>query len=174
MKNIITITRKRAARDAVKALLKTSHYPASLSLCKAVYKSVIHSSTFHLWGGDFQYFSDVEDAAYEIGQFCTRWGRISVGQSKEKYGSARVYCHFGWYQLHCITHPGYAYSQYPHWLWKLDCTLGGRIVRPFWFIVNPWQKFIYRLAYKRAIKKYPHIRDEILAGADWPDRLEGL
>jgi len=38
----------------------------------------------------------------------------------------------------------------------------------------PYQKFIYRRAYKKAIEKYPAIRENILCAADYPNLLEGL
>jgi hypothetical protein len=132
--------------------------------------------TSHHWGGPFQYFADVEQAAYEIGEFCKRWGRISVGQTKEKYGTSRVYCSFGIHQLFCITHPGYAYSRYPVWFWKFDCYVIAKLFHLIRLnaIVVPWQLYIYRLGYKKALKKYPHIRREILAYADWPEHLVGV
>ncbi len=129
----------------------------------------------HYWGDGFPYFADVENVASEIGQFLRKWGRISVTQTKEKYGTARVYCHFGWYQLHSITHPGYVYSRFPDWLWRLDCRVLSRLIAPLSrHIVVPFHTWLYRLAYKRALKKYPHIREEILDGADWSELLEGL
>ena len=126
----------------------------------------------HDWGGDFKNFYEVGQAADEIGEFCRRWGRIGVRQTKEKYGTARVYCSLGWYQLHCITHPGHCYSRYPKWLWKFDINYLSKIIRRIPII--RYHKFIYRLAYKRALRKYPFIRDEIIYGADWSEFLEGL
>lgn len=37
-----------------------------------------------------------------------------------------------------------------------------------------YQRFIYRLAYKQAIKKWPDLKDEILCCADWEEYLGGL
>jgi hypothetical protein len=128
----------------------------------------------HIWGDGFLYFSDVEKAAEEIGVFCARWGRIGVMQTKEKYGTARVYCHFGVWGFHSLILPRYAYNQWPKWLWNLDCDIGTKILSPFNKILIPYQKWIYLLAYKKAIKKYPHIREEILNGADWHELLENL
>lgn len=100
------------------------------------------------------------------------WGEWS--QMKEKYGTARVYCSFGLHQIHSITHPGYVFNQYPKWLWVLDCHYGHRLLRLFQPLVIKWQTFIYRLAYKKALKKFPHIKDEILGGADYRELLKGL
>jgi hypothetical protein len=129
----------------------------------------------HIWGEwPDELFIDVGNAADEIGQFCRRWGRISVTQTKEKFGTARVYCHFGIHQMHSITHPGYVYSRYPNWLWHIDCRF---IAKFFNFIrlhkiITPYQIWIYKLAYKRAFKKYPHIVDEIYYGADQQQLIE--
>ena len=130
----------------------------------------------HTWGDDFKYFGEVGDAAFEIGQFCKRYGRISVTQTKEKYGTARVYCHFGWTSLHGLVYPGYVYSQFPKWLWTADVYYIGPLLRkwPLGVIMVKYQLFIYRLAYKRALKKYPMIREEILVGADFDEYLKGL
>lgn len=128
----------------------------------------------HHWGDGFEYFGEVGRAADEIGTFCKRWGRIGVTQTKEKYGTARVYCGFGIHQLFSLTHPGYAFSRYPKWLWTIDCLYISKI---FSFlrinkVIVPYQTWVYRLAYKRALKKYPMIREEILDGADYTELLQ--
>lgn len=122
----------------------------------------------HYWGDDFKHFRDVEEVAYKIGKFCRRYGRICVMQTKEKYGTARVYCSFDLSDLHGLIWPGYAYVRYKK-LYKLLTFRLFKYVPTLW-----WQKRVYREAYKRALKKYPHIREEILCCADFPEHLEGL
>jgi hypothetical protein len=39
---------------------------------------------------------------------------------------------------------------------------------------NFYNRLIYRLAYRLAIRKWPHLRGNILEGADWYEHLEGL
>jgi hypothetical protein len=128
----------------------------------------------HSWGDDFPYFREVGEAADYIGLFLIRWGRVNVRQTKEKWGMACVYCDFGWHQLHSITHPGYAFCQYPKWLWHLDIDVLSNAVSRLNFIVVPFHKWLYRIAYKRAVQKFPYIQEEILRGADWSELLEGL
>lgn len=130
----------------------------------------------HHWGDGFEYFGEVGQAADEIGVFCRRWGRIQVTQTKEKYGTARVYCSFGLHQLFSITHPGYAFSRYPKWLWTLDCLYISKLFNFLRLnkVVVPYQLFVYRLAYTRALKKYPFIAEEILDGADYTEELQNL
>ncbi len=118
------------------------------------------------------YELEIGRAADEIGDFLRKWGRVNVTQTKEKYGTARVYCSLGWYDLHSITHPGYHYSQYPNWLWLLNCRVFSRIVPKFNLIVRPYHVFLYRLAYKRAIRKYPHIAKAITCCADYRELLK--
>ena len=130
----------------------------------------------HSWGDGFQYFSEVGQAADEIGNFCRRWGRINVTTTKEKWGTARVYCGFS-FSLLTLLKPGYVYypQYWPKWLVHVDIFwVQGRTGRAFGRLLFPYQGAIYRLAYKRALKKYPMIREEILSGADYPEFLEGL
>lgn len=127
----------------------------------------------HDWSGDFPYFQEVGEAADYIGDFCVKWGRIPVTQTKEKYGTVRVYCSFGCWGLHGIVKPQYIYYQWPKWTWPIN-SFSDKIISKFYFVIIPYQKFIYRLAYKKALKKWPMIRKEILTCADWDECLKGL
>lgn len=131
----------------------------------------------HVWGDGFEYFAEVGEAAVDIGFFCIKYGRINVTCMKEKYGTTRVYCSMGYYSLHGLLFPQYVFKhpRYPQWLWSLDIYYIGPFLRKvFGKPLCAWQKFIYRLAYKRAIIKYPMIRTEILNGADYDELLKGL
>lgn len=132
----------------------------------------------HSWGKwPDEMFRKVDDAAYEIGQFLRRWGRVPVTSTKEKYGTARVYVHFGWTSVHDLTHPGYAFIQYkglPAKLYWATLTVQQAFFRTLNRVVIPYHTWLYRLSYKRAIAKYPEIREEILEGSDWDEYLEGL
>jgi len=127
----------------------------------------------HSWGDGFAYFNDVENAASYIGDFLRKWGRVGVRQTKEKYGTVRVYCGLGWSQLHSITHPGHCFGRYPQWLWSLDCLYLSKVVRLLNFIVVPYHKWLYNKAYQNAIMIWPHIKEEILVDADWAEFIEG-
>lgn len=108
----------------------------------------------------------VEEAAEYIGIRLRKWGRINVMQYKEKFGTVRVYCSFGWDDLGSITHPGYYYR--PQWACKLDS------IRYLNFIIIPIQKSIYRYVYRKALKLWPDLKNEILCCADYPEFLENL
>lgn len=126
----------------------------------------------HAWGDKDVDWKGINDAAEYIGTNLRRWGRVNVTQWKEKYGTVRVYCSFGWYQLFSITHPGYVYSRYPKWLWSLDCAVLSRFVTKLNFLVIPLQVRLYKHLYKKALEKWPHLRLEILSGADHSELLK--
>jgi len=122
----------------------------------------------HYWGEwPDKRFADVGHSAQFIGDYCRKYGRINVTTTKEKYGTARVYCSFGISSFHCLTHPGYVYGRYPKWLWNLNCDFSYSKVGHLFFrllnkIVVPYQMFIYRRAYELAFKKWPLIKKELL------------
>lgn len=127
----------------------------------------------------YLYKTDVGFVADEIGDYLVKWGRIGVRQTKEKYGTCRVYCGFGWYSLHSIIFPRWVYlhARYPKWLNWFDSTK----VNSFIFsIVNKiiilYQIFIYRQGYKRVLKyiNNPDMRRNIINYADFTEYLKGL
>jgi len=114
------------------------------------------------------------NAAYFIHQYLVRYGRISVTQSKEKFGTVRVYCMLGYWGFHDLLSPGRVYVNWPRWLYSLDLKYGHAVMQVLNKLVVPYQKRIYRKAYKKAVEKYPTIRENILCTADFPDLLAGL
>lgn len=91
--------------------------------------------------------------------------------------SARFYCYFG-LSLHHLVFPRhfvYKHPKFPNWLWKLDIYYISPILNKlfgwFWYRYQYW---IYRKAYERAVKKFPHIKEEITCAADYPELLKGL
>jgi hypothetical protein len=125
----------------------------------------------HDWGEEDFDWEGLNDAINIIVHEFKKW-RIGVRQSKEKFGTARIYCTLGWYQLHNITHPGHCYSRYPKWLWKLDIYVLSKIVPWLNLIVIPIHKIVYRNAYKKACNKYPHLLVEICCCADYSELLD--
>jgi hypothetical protein len=123
----------------------------------------------HEWG-DGTDFQKITQIAEMIGDFCKRWGRINVMDSKEKWGTVRVYVRFGWHDLHSIVYPGYAYNQWANTMRYID-TLLGPLIRKLNFLVIPYQEWIYKLAYNRALDKHPEFREEILCCCDFPEYL---
>ncbi len=128
------------------------------------------NSPIHYWGDKDDQGRDicsrVEMVADFIGSWLIKWPRMQVMQWKEKFGTVRVYCSFGWTNLGSITHPGYAYP--PNW------TNRGNWVRYFNWLVVPIQILCYKYIYKRAVKKWPDLKREILCCADYDEYLEKL
>lgn len=116
----------------------------------------------------------LEVIARDIGDFCMKWGRISVTQTKEKYGTVRVYCSIGVWGFHSLIHPGHVYNQWTEWLWRLDLSIGIIILKPFNPLIIWYQTKIYRLAYKRSVYKYPYLKNAILCCSDYSNLLVNL
>lgn len=128
----------------------------------------------HSWGSwPDQMFDQVDNAASDIGEYCVKHGRIAVMQTKEKFGTVRVYCHFGWDSIYGIFYPRHCWVK-PWWPYRLDLAICKLLMPLLNKIVVPHQMRVYRRAYKNALKKYPQIHDEILCCADYGELLEGL
>lgn len=127
----------------------------------------------HRWGDGFPYFADVENAAYDIEMFCRRWGRFG-GQSKEKFGTVRFYARFYGGGIYSLVKPGYYFYHWPKWAVAIELFLFSHTPKCLKNLIYRYQAQVYRKAYSLALKKYPHIREEILGGADYEELLEGL
>jgi hypothetical protein len=125
--------------------------------------------TSHYWGQwSDSLFIDVECAAGDIGKFCRRWGRFFVN-TKEKYGTARAYTHFSYgLDLWSLWTGGYCFYHGPKWFWGINCFIQNHTD---WLTpaIQSYQVFIYKLAVRRALRRYPHIHNEILSGIDHQD-----
>ena len=127
----------------------------------------------HSWGDKGVDWSGISDAAEEIATYLTRYGRISVQDFKEKFGTVRVYCDFGYFSIRTILNPGSPYWKQNRVLDALDKVLMPVISRLNPIIVK-YHEAVYRRAYKKAIMKYPHLIGEIMSGPDYYSLLEGL
>lgn len=121
-------------------------------------------------------YSKAEAAAEMIGTFLLKWGRVPVRDYKEKYYTVRVYCNLGWYNFHDIFYPGHTYYKFSKRGILFDSKWGHVILKytGLQFLSFHYHKFLYRLAYKRALKAFPEIRENILCCADWEEYLKGL
>lgn len=116
-----------------------------------------------------------EEAAYYIGHNLKKYGRVRVSQWKSKYGTVRVYCSFGFFELfHGIFYPGYAYLQFPKWFIPIDYWLGEHISPYINKLIVPYQKWLYRYLYRKANDKWPELGDRLLEHADWDELLVGI
>lgn len=126
----------------------------------------------HNWGDENVDWEGINNAAQFIARNLVRWGRMGVRDYKEKFGTVRVYVGMGWYSLLSFTHPGYChYGPYPDWLAKFDIWYGHWLGRLTNWVVMPYHQWLYRQVYRAAIRRWPHLRKEILAGCDWHEIL---
>ena len=116
---------------------------------------------------------NLDDIAHQIERYCVKWGRFG-GQSKEKYGTVRFYVQFvcTHEMLHSLIYPGYVYVQWGLKMRKLDELLTSICnFLKITTLVFYWQKFIYKKAYQRVIKKYPAAKNMIIQCADYREFL---
>lgn len=131
--------------------------------------------TEHFWSEESFAWKDLSDAINYIGIWLRHWPRISVVQMKEKFGTARIYCSFGWDCFHTIFYPGYCWI-HKWWPYKLDLWLSYNTPILKWLntLIIPIQKKAYIWRYKKAVQKWPHLYEEILGMADYGELFEGV
>jgi hypothetical protein len=129
---------------------------------------------YHDWSEKDFDWNGLDQAGHLIYKIC-KLGRIYINW-KEKYGTLRTSTHLYTGSLHSLIYPGYVYRQFPQWLWTFDIYC----ITPFmeWTripkLVQKIQlNIFYRLAYYVAMKKYPHLKEEIAVDADYPEYIIG-
>ncbi len=132
----------------------------------------------------------VHDIPEYIAKRLIRYGLISVQDHKTKYGSIRVYVSFGIHDLLDL----FEIVIYSNGIWFLYTrtsfykskgyyyfkdTLIGKLLRKARipdiindFLIIPYQKLIYKMVYRRAIRKFPNFKYNMLDGADYPELIE--
>lgn len=127
----------------------------------------------HQWGDEKVDWQGIDDAGAYIGYWLRKWARMDIRCVKEKFGTVRIYCGFGWHGIHSIVRPGYVW--YPKW-WpmKLDFWINDTwAFRQINRLVVYLQTKAYVWRYKKAVQKWPHLYKEILADADYGELFEG-
>ena len=125
----------------------------------------------HHWGDKDVDWQGIWDAAEYIGEGLRKW-RVDVHQYKEKFGEVRVYCTLGLTCLHQLTHPGYVFSRWPSWAWKLQYTGPARLLtRILDKAIYPFHVWLYKRYYRKARERWPHLAQEIYRAADYPELL---
>lgn len=125
----------------------------------------------HDWSNDKVDWKGISDAASYIYNYLKRW-RVPVRDHKEKYGTVRVYTGLGWergWLFQHLLYPNYIYYQFPQWVRRIDY-----MIPCHWLnvILVPFYKYLYTRAYGNALRKWPHLRAEILRGADFNELLQ--
>jgi hypothetical protein len=122
--------------------------------------------THHDWSDETFDWKSLYAAEDLIRKVC-KFGNIGL-HIKEKYGTLRCTPYFFDGSLHSLLYPAYVYSQFPQWLWRFDIYY----ITPFlqWLRLPKltfWLQIpFYTLAFYIAMKKYPHIKDEICSDID--------
>lgn len=129
----------------------------------------------HYWGDESFDWNGLSDAVEYIGVWLRKWPRIQVMQMKEKFGTVRVYCSFGFDCFHSIIWPGY-YWIHKWWPYKFDLWLSHQTPILNWInkVIIPIQRKVYAWRYKKAVQKWPHLYNEIVAAADHGKLFEGI
>lgn len=127
----------------------------------------------HLWGDEDFDWEMLDESIEMVDSFMRFWGRIGV-QSKEKFGTARIYTTFWDGSLHGLVYPSAHFSRFPKWLWAFDLKYLAPLVRYFKLqeLVNWYQSKIYGLAYSRAIKAFPKVKIELVVGCDHEELIK--
>ena len=125
----------------------------------------------HTWGEENFDWVGLSDAGEYISQWLKRYVRMNIHQTKEKFGTLRIYCSFGLESIYSIWRPGYMW--YPKWWPRTIDRFISRLTLPLLnLLIEPLQKKAYAWRYKKAVEKWPHLRDEIVSLADWGELFE--
>lgn len=127
----------------------------------------------HYWGDNDVDWGGINDAASFIARGLRRF-RVPVRDWKEKFGTVRIYTGLGWTQFYEAFYPGYCWIK-PWWPNKLDHWLSYDTPVLNWVnkVVVPIHIWAYVWYYTRAVRKWPHLYNEIVAGADHGKLFEG-
>jgi len=127
----------------------------------------------HNWKDRSFDWKQLDESIEMVSSFMRFWGRIGVN-SKEKFGTARIYTLFWDGSLHGLIYPGYYSCQFPKWLWKLDCGFISPLVR--WTrlpkLAHWYQRKIYSMAYSKGLKHFPAMKVELVIAADFDELIK--
>lgn len=128
----------------------------------------------HDWSDENFPWSQLSDAIDIIRNITYKYGRFG-GQIKEKFGCVRFYVHFFDGTLHSLLYPGHSYVRARRFYYWIDLPILSKFFKYTGVgkLILWWQQKIYNIAYQKAIAKYPHLKDEILCDADYPELIDG-
>lgn len=126
----------------------------------------------HLWGDKDFDWTALSQAEHYIWKRCRQFARFGV-HTKEKYGTLQVSITCAYFtEYDFISHlfyPGYARYMFPTWFRiYVDRPLGKTLK---WIgvlgLIQRYQTFVFKFFWRRAAKKWPQVREEILEEYDW-------
>lgn len=122
----------------------------------------------HDWSDEDFDWRALEEACTYLETNCKRWARLGIW-TKEKWGTMRVSTTCAFFTRDCPIHqffkPGHVYYRWPRWFRRnIDRPVGKFLERIKVLPMLRWYQFkVLTFFWKRAAKKWPHIRKEILA-----------
>lgn len=105
-----------------------------------------------------------------IRNFITRWSTIIVTEARYRSNGQFIAITVNYLSpetLLEICYPGQgSYYLCPKWFTKFDIVFGASVIKytGLRFLFTVWNQFIYKLAYKKAFKKWPQYSDELYKG----------
>lgn len=127
----------------------------------------------HDWGEEDFDWKGLNDAGEYISGWLVRWMRQPIFQTKEKFGTLRIYCSFGWSSFYSIWRPRHCWIA-KWWPYKFDLWISNFIMPTLNKVVVPAQQKAYAWRYKKAVQKWPHLYAEIVSCADAGELFEGV
>ncbi len=125
----------------------------------------------HIWGDtDFDWES-LDQACMYLSRRCRQFARLGI-HTKEKFGTLRVedtVAFYGEWPLHNLIRPGYYRYTFPKemllYVEPILRTISSKI--GITYLINKYQMWVLKYFWKRAAKKWPHIKEEILNDYHW-------
>ena len=125
----------------------------------------------HRYGDDWPHWDKLHRAIYEVLDY---WRKYRLGShGKEKWGTFRDHVYWSDGTLHSLVYPGYVYIQWRWFYYNIDYPIIRRLVyySGLLFLLNRWQRFIYRRGIELALRKYPEVVYELTCELDYPELL---
>lgn len=130
----------------------------------------------HMWGD--KWFAEHGDDLHSAIDFCitnmSRWGRINMSLSKEKFGCFRDNALFWEGTIQSIIFPDMYYAILPTIYHKFELPILAPLLRYMGvvWLVQQYQRFIYNLVIQKVCKKYPEIIHEMVRDLDFPQYIK--
>lgn len=118
----------------------------------------------HEWGEEDFDWKALDDACNYLTRRCRQFARLGVW-TKEKYGTMRVTAWFGLtHPTQSVVWPGYCRVMLPRWYIRWIDEPLGKLLRFFFIdkLIYKYQNMVLKYFWRRAAKKWPHIKNEIL------------
>jgi hypothetical protein len=139
------------------------------------YNNNIAEGPYHEWGSEFDWKS-LGKACRFFSTYLRLVGRIQMIGTKEKYGTMRLewFVWNGHYNelLHAMIYPGQLFIRWPVWMRRIDKVITAFCAKiGICKLISVYQRFIFNIVTLIAVKRWPHIRYEIMDELEFRDLL---